>query len=129
MQGGSGSRACYLNKTPRQQPSRFGTPYAFANESLKEDQQGTVDSAVLGSAMLIAFGHCFLPTIIVKIRKRSAEADVRDFHGRQLSEDRAIYRDDHRGTAAGRDPAGETFGKTYAYLILRRGYADCGCSG
>lgn len=61
----------------------------------KEDQQGTVDSAVLGSAMLIAFGHCFLPTIIVKIRRRSAETNVRDFHGRQLSEDRAIYQDDH----------------------------------
>jgi hypothetical protein len=79
--------------------------------------------------MLIAFGLCFDPTIIVKIRRRSAETDVRDFHGRQLSEDSAIDRGDQRGTTAGKDPAGETNAKTYAYLILCRGYADSGFSG
>jgi hypothetical protein len=52
-----------------------------------------VDSAILGLAILIAFGLCFLPTIIVEIRRRSAEADVRDFHGRQLNEDSAIYQE------------------------------------
>jgi T4 superinfection immunity protein len=42
----------------------------------RSDQQATVDNAILGLAMLIAFGLYFLPTIIVEIRRTEHSAGI-----------------------------------------------------